>query len=469
MSWVLASFAGFSGVAALLALLPQGCPAPVFQQRQVQPPTTVIPREGCVTSECHQEVKDHAELHGPLKVNACDSCHRLTGAEQHTFERAREGDQLCLLCHEFSPALGDFVHEPLETEGCLACHEPHGGTGPMLLRGRGYSDLCSSCHEDVMGTNRLLHGPASAGACGACHEAHSSENRMLLVDEGQALCLRCHVAIDLELETMHVVHAPAKGDCRICHDPHATDHPALLAEDPVSLCTGCHAGIAQQVDLLPNQHGALLTERSCLNCHDPHAGDHPRLLKKDTLELCFECHDEPIERKLGGRVANIKELLEGGQSLHGSTAERNCTACHRIHGSEFARLLQSEYPAGLYAPFQSSAYSMCFSCHDRNLVLAQRTATVTGFRNGATNLHYVHVHRDEKGLSCGVCHDSHAADRNHHIRAEVPFGKGGWMLPINWEPSADGGSCTAACHAAYAYDRVDPVAYPEDSDDDENE
>ena len=448
--------------AILLAvqLLPVGRSRAV-QDQKAPAPTTVIPREGCVTSECHQEVKQHTHLHGPLKVNACDSCHRLTDAEQHVFERAREGDQLCYLCHEFSLPESVFVHEPLETDGCVACHEPHGGTGPMLLRGRTYTDLCSSCHEEQLGTKQLLHGPASAGACGACHEPHTSTNRMLLSEEGQALCLRCHISTAHQLETMHVVHAPAKGDCRICHDPHATDNPALLAEDAVTLCTSCHSGIAHTVDLAPNQHAAVVTERACLNCHDPHASDYPRLLKKDTLTLCFECHDKVLERKQGGQVANIKLVLEGSDSLHGSAAEQNCVACHQIHGSEFSRLLQSDYPAGIYTPFEDSTYSMCFTCHDRNLVSLRETDTVTGFRNGTTNLHYLHVHRDQKGRSCRICHDSHAASREHHIRAEVPFGQGGWLLPINWKPSADGGSCAAACHAAYEYDRVAPVVYPD--------
>lgn len=444
---------------AVLLLASTGAWTNPRQEAGVEAPTTAIPRDGCVTSECHTSVKSHAHVHGPLKVNACDSCHKLTDAGTHAYAMTRASDALCTMCHEFTLPETYTVHKPVQTGECTSCHDPHGGPGVKLLRGRSYAEMCASCHKDLIGARAQLHGPASAGACGACHEPHASEHPMLLSDVGKDLCLRCHVATGIELDTMHVVHEPARGDCRICHDPHATDNASLLSEDPVSLCTSCHSGIAHTVDRSTTRHSAVVTERACLNCHDPHASDHPRLLKKTAMALCFECHDKPLERPGGGTIANIKAVMEGSESLHGSTAEQNCAACHQIHGSGNARLLQAEFSSDYYQAFKDSAYAICFTCHDRQLVLEERTTTATAFRNGSENLHYVHVNRDKKGRSCRICHDSHAASRTHHIRSEVPFGPGGWMLPIAWEATEDGGTCSAACHEGYAYNRVNPVTY----------
>ncbi len=427
-----------------------------------EPPTTVTPREGCVTAECHPGVKDHRFLHGPVQVNACDACHALTDAATHQYVPARGRDSLCLLCHVVDVTPDATKHEPLAKGECLPCHEPHGSPEKAMLRGAHYADACKTCHKDVAGGHDLVHGPASAGACGACHEPHASPLPQLLNAEGRDLCLRCHMTTGLLIESRRVAHEPARGDCRVCHDPHATDSPAILSADPVTLCTGCHEDIAKTMSGATTPHGALTTERSCLNCHAPHASDHPALLREEPATLCFECHNTSIALKDGGRLLNMKELIERGKSLHGAIAQGSCVVCHEIHGGGHRRLLTNEYPTDLYYPFSESLYSLCFSCHDRQLALLSHTETVTAFRNGDRNLHYAHVNRAEKGRSCRICHDSHAANRERHIRDAVPFGPGGWLLPIKYERLPDGGRCGAGCHAAFEYSRVNPVVYPAD-------
>ena len=426
----------------------------------VEPPTTDVPRESCVTAECHPSAKDRRFVHGPLHVNACDSCHALTDPRTHTYEPARPEEQLCVFCHELDIPEDSMVHEPLETGECLPCHDPHGGSGPNLLRAVHYVDMCTSCHEDLIGARNHIHGPASAGACGACHEPHASKNRMLLTADGTEMCLRCHVTTGLEIEMMGVVHGPVQEDCQFCHDPHATEDVALLIDEPAVLCVSCHEDIGHTIETAATQHGAITTERACLSCHAAHASDHPRLLENDVMALCFECHNEEIEGEDGTRLVNMKAIIETGTSLHGAIAARNCVACHEIHGGGYRRLLVNEYPSALYYPFDESGYALCFSCHDKALVTQEQTSIVTAFRNGETNLHYVHVNRDRKGRTCRVCHDSHAADREQHIHDSIPFGPGGWKLPIRFERVDDGGRCAASCHANLVYSRSNPVDYP---------
>lgn len=421
-------------------------------------PTTATPRDGCVTAECHPGVKAKPELHGPVRVNACDACHTLTDAAGHKFSAARDRAEACTLCHAPEKKSDAFTHAPFAKGDCLSCHDPHGSTTPQMLRGERYADTCASCHKDMTGHDRV-HGPASIGACGACHQPHSSSRPKLLNAEGRDLCLKCHVRTGMELDARSVVHAPALGDCRVCHDPHATDHRSLLVDDTAKLCTACHQDVAHTMETATTQHAAVTTKRGCTNCHAAHASDHASLLKDEPKQLCLECHNQPIPMPDGTKLTDMKKLLETGKSLHGAVTQRGCIECHEIHGGGHRRLLTNEYPSELYYPFKESSYALCFSCHDKQLVMEPK-GTATGFRNGPDNLHFAHVNRDKKGRSCKVCHDAHAANHERHIRDNVSYGPGGWKLPIRYESLPEGGRCGGACHASYEYNRVTPVVYP---------
>ncbi|MCC6678514.1 MAG: hypothetical protein IT436_15370 [Phycisphaerales bacterium] len=424
------------------------------------PPTGITPREGCVTAECHPGVKQHRFVHGPVQVSGCDACHKLVEPERHRFEAATDRNRTCALCHVIEPKVGAIAHKPFAEGDCLSCHDPHGSSEPTMLRGERYGDSCKACHEQVSTAHRFQHGPVSAGACGACHEPHASTRPHLLVAEGRDLCLKCHLSTGLEIESRHVVHGPALGDCLVCHDPHGTDNPAVLSADPVALCTACHESIARAMEGATTQHAAVTTQQSCLNCHAGHASDHARLLKKQDQALCFECHNKTITLKDGSKLQDMKKLIENGKSLHGAISQGSCVSCHDIHGGGHRRLLTNEYPSDIYYPFSENAYALCFSCHDRQMVMLSRTDTATGFRNGDNNLHYIHVVRDKKGRSCSVCHDAHATNRDRHIRDEVAYGPSGWKLPIRFETLQDGGTCGAGCHAPLQYNRVTPIVYP---------
>jgi predicted CXXCH cytochrome family protein len=235
----------------------------------------------------------------------------------------------------------------------------------------------------------------------------------------------------------------------------------MLRDEPQFLCLSCHESIRQTVETATTRHAAVTSERQCLNCHDPHATDHARMLLADMKTLCFECHDREIPLSGGGAISDIKSIVEGGTSLHGPVAQDNCAACHMIHGGDNFRILIREYPPEFYAPFAEERYALCFSCHDRQLVYDERTTTLTDFRNGDVNLHYLHVNRETKGRTCRACHETHASRNDKHIRDSVPFGSGGWMLPIGYEQRVDGGHCAPGCHTPYEYNRVAPVVYGE--------
>lgn len=445
------------------------CPAHAALARQLDrtgstlpAPTVDVPRESCVTAECHPGIKQRDVLHGPVRVNACESCHQPVDPSQHTFARPANNADACSLCHAIAtiPVEGPIVHAPFSQGACLSCHDPHGGIGLSMLRGTRYADACSACHQDVTGAHDTVHGPASVGACGACHRPHTAQYPKLLSAQGRDLCLKCHVRTGTDIDSRPVVHAPALGDCGVCHAPHATDNPAVLIQAPAKLCTECHQDIAHKVETASTQHGAVTGNRACTNCHEPHAGNFSSLLKEPASTLCYQCHDQTIRLPDGTSLTNMKKLVESGHGVHGAISERGCVECHEIHGGGHRRLLTNEFPSATYYPFAQSSYALCFGCHDRQLVVEPRTTTATSFRNGDVNLHSVHVMDAKKGRSCGVCHDAHTASRDHTVRDNVQFGPKGWRLPIRFERLPEGGKCAGACHAPFEYNRTIPIEYP---------
>jgi len=116
------------------------------------------------------------------------------------------------------------------------------------------------------------------------------------------------------------------------------------------------------------------------------------------------------------------------------------------------------YPETFYAPFKLDDYALCFTCHDKQLVLQPKTTGLTRSRNGDDNLHFVHVNRPDKGRSCRACHATHASTHEAHVRDSVPYGK--WELPINFTPTATGGSCAPGCHKEAPYDREKAIQRP---------
>ena len=442
---------------AILVVITRG-PAQVVPGGSQERPTGPVAQDTC--RECHADVVEHASGHGPVMVDACDACHEIVSAEEHTYKLARQGADLCTFCHDVN--LDEMVvHEPLLDGDCTSCHNPHGGPDRKILRAESVDALCANCHEDVRSKGTHLHGPVAAGACSVCHAPHASQYPGLLSKPSRDLCLECHVSTETQLETMRVVHGPVMVDCAVCHDAHASNHAMMLRDEPQTLCLSCHETIRHTVETASVQHAAVTTDRQCLSCHDPHASDHPRVLRSDMTTLCFECHDREIDLPDGSKLGDIKAVIESGMSLHGPVAQNNCAACHMIHGGSNFRMLVQEYPPEFYAPFAEESYALCFSCHDKQLVFDKNTTSLTDFRNGDTNLHYLHVNRETKGRTCRACHETHASSKAKHIRDSVPFGSGGWELPIGYEKTDTGGGCAPGCHKPFGYDRLNPVVYPE--------
>jgi predicted CXXCH cytochrome family protein len=176
-----------------------------------------------------------------------------------------------------------------------------------------------------------------------------------------------------------------------------------------------------------------------------------RLLIALPFDLCVRCHStDGMVAADGKPMTNFKKWLDENKVWHDPVRAKDCSACHRTHAGDNFRLLVADYTAAFYAPYERKNYALCYGCHNDKVVSVEQTTTLTGFRDGSKNLHYVHVHR-ERGRTCRACHEVHASKQDHHIRESTPYGAKGWQLKINYTKLPNGGSCARTCHETRSY------------------
>ena len=428
--------------AARRRIIPAAEPAP-------KPTERMEADASCITAGCHVDYLTTRYTHGPVSQMACDTCHG-PETEVHTFPMKRAGNATCTFCHAVTGTRA-HEHDAGTAHGGTSCHDAHASDTKYLLRADSIEASCRTCHTVPL--KRFAHEPFADGQCTLCHHPHQSdEQKLLRTAGGNDHCYACHESMRLRIANAPFVHEPAQDNCVTCHDPHTSDHPAELHDATHEHCLSCHTDMAQTVDRAAVSHDALFTGRSCANCHDPHAAGRTALLSDRVDHLCMQCHDEPVTTRDGRTLASMTATLER-KHLHGPVRSGDCDACHSAHGSSNARLLRKSFPEAFYAEFDLANYALCFECHNADLVLAERTASLTEFRDGDRNLHYVHVHRDRKGRTCRTCHLMHGSDLPQHMASEVPFEDSQWAMPIGFERHENGGSCAPGCHEPMQYER----------------
>lgn len=295
------------------------------------------------------------------------------------------------------------------------------------------------------------HAPFEVGDCKICHQGSDPKQPGPVIKQGASLCLECHEEFVGVMKRPHT-HVPARTNCTACHNPHNSAYRKLLAEEPRVLCTNCHGKIKDTSSKAKVQHRALTIGAQCANCHNPHASTVEKLLIQLPFDLCVNCHNrDDMADASGKKLQNMKVWLEKNKVWHGPVAAKDCSSCHEAHGGDHFRLLKEEYPQEFYAPYIPRTYALCFSCHREEAFSTAQTTTLTSFRNGSTNLHFVHLQQGGRGRTCRACHEVHASGQEHHIRDGVPYGSGGWMLKLHYKKAASGGSCEKTCHQERSY------------------
>jgi predicted CXXCH cytochrome family protein len=446
-----AADAGVAGAAADSYVTPRGTKPTLFPVVAAAPrPAAPLPAgASCVTPECHAGLRNAPYIHGPVSEHACNACHADEDAGGHRYPLKREGSATCTFCHQVS-GTAEHQHKALE-QGCVSCHQPHTSTAKFLVRGDSIRATCESCHAPQPA--RIEHQPYARGECTDCHQPHESKFAGLLRGgAGREHCFSCHGDVKAALAKASSTHKPVGDGCGSCHGAHGAEFAHQLRKPPDKLCAGCHEPIAKRVAAATVKHSPVTDDKGCSNCHAPHASDATPLLTGRTDVVCFTCHDKPVRAADGRTIPEMKTLLTQSKFPHGPNRVGNCSACHDPHGQDNHALLAREYPKPFYASFDLGQYALCFTCHDPQLVLAERAEGLTNFRDGDVNLHARHVNRD-KGRTCRACHEVHASDQPFHMAESVPFEKGTWLLPVGFTQTADGGTCASGCHEARTYRR----------------
>ena len=412
--------------------------------------------DSCISAKCHAGMGQETFVHGPVATGKCKVCHgespkHLKKPKRNKFGKIDKNlSKTCFSCHD-KFKLKKILHKPLQQGECIACHSPHGSPNKFQLLANGAA-LCFKCHDKNLEKNRYVHGPVAVGGCILCHDPHSADYKFNLRAKGSELCFLCHTEKRKKFEEAKFQHKPVAENCANCHNPHSAPNKFMMKSDIPQLCFDCHKDKKKYLEEVPFKHDAVTKERTCLNCHDAHMSNIAKNLLLPPMDLCMSCHDKPIDQPDGSFLKNMKELLAENTDHHGPIKQKDCSGCHNPHGSENFRILRNAYPPTFYKPFKVENYGLCFSCHEKTVVLNPKTTKLTNFRNGNVNLHFKHVNKNEKGRTCRACHATHASNQEKHIRDTVTFGM--FDLPLNFNKTETGGSCLPGCHQLKKYDRV---------------
>ena len=406
--------------------------------------------KSCTAVGCHNDLIDQRIIHDPVE-DGCDYCHESSGKEHpaangNEFSLTDALPGLCEACHDAYDKKN--LHDPVEEGDCLTCHSPHSSPNLMLLKSATEQELCGECHDSEMWDKAVLHTPLKGGKCTSCHNPHQSENSALLVDNPPKLCFECHKQ-QSEEEDFETVHPPFEEDCLECHLVHSSDEKQLLKIEFPALCYECHDDFPDNLRDKHSIHNPLKNAVSCKSCHSPHASQNENLLLNREPDICFNCHGNAVSDKKR-QSENIEKKVQISRVVHQPVEDGDCTGCHSAHFSEHTSLLSASFPEYRYSTGVVDSFTLCFDCHDSELLTQSQTGSATDFRNGKQNLHYLHINR-KKGLSCINCHDVHAANGLHLIADKVRFGS--WKMPVHYQSSKQGGSCLPGCHIKKTYQR----------------
>jgi hypothetical protein len=243
---------------------------------------------------------------------------------------------------------------------------------------------------------------------------------------------------------------PKHVECADCHNPHVTRGGARARAPQIKPAMAGASGITGSgVRVAP----AAFEYQVCYKCH---AGTGTvrlplvnRVFVNTNVAREFSPANasyHPVEAR--GKNHSVPSLLQGWTT----TSRVYCTHCHGNsstsgprgpHGSAYRPLLVARYEVRDKTRESSSAYALCYGCHNRASIL----------RNDSFSQHKRHI-GDEK-TPCSVCHDPHGVSATQssggtHLinfdRDVVSKSGKARTGPIFKDRGVRRGSCTLKCH-----------------------
>ncbi len=313
------------------------------------------------------------------------------------------------------------------------------------------------------------------GSCNSCHKGHGASGSPMLETDQKTVCLRCHDTqadvdrniargilnqnarpklLNLELsktwthpvgEGVYTRRQAGSVTCTSCHSPHRSSPQSNV--DPTRPREKGRRGGRK---LSPANRDQLEYEL-CESCHGrqgfgtENRRDISRLLNPNSRSF------HPVEASAPESSPSVLPDIMG--------QEISCTDCHGndglpvnsgMHGSNVRYILKANYVAIDGSPEEAETYALCYTCHDRELVLDS-----TQFP-----LHRLHV--VDNFASCSTCHNPHGSVDNRALIALGDDSERGAVSPsisadrLAYESDEPGsGACYLNCHG---YDHA-PATY----------
>ena len=346
---------------------------------------TIFVNTGSNCSACHinQAMDTHVDM---VTAASCSGCHVSTN--QNQINTLHKND--CLKCHlSARPEVLNAITTGIAgtKADCTTCHgaQGHSFSVHKITETAG----CKSCHTKLdanLTGIEAIHNVATNGA-GSCATCHSS-TRQTVIDAIKAklpvTCTTCHAAH--AFDTDHQISITA--GCADCHKTLNTTTASILTLH--TDCATCHGSTD------PKVIGVITggVNISCTSCHDAHAAMHTKIIMP-TDGACKDCH-------------NANAAVEHASRGWG------CVACHNSANT----VVQNALAKGL-----AGSNVNCADCHTGNLSHGAAHDMTKVPQAACKDCHVENVvteHVDNRGIACGVCHDS----TNPAVQEAIDKGRG---------------------------------------------
>ena len=418
---------------------------------------------------------------GRLQCVSCHDAHRMD-ADPTTkkFPVANNASSaICLVCHRtdywstnpsahmsstkpYTAAQGAHTgYTTVATNGCESCHKPHGAAAAQrTLKGQ-EEFTCGGNGSQCHGNTGIGRNIQSEFAKTYRHPTYSVTPSVHDASEGHS-----NGAYPLpELSAGAARHA----ECEDCHNAHASyDAPTAAPKASGKLAGVWGIGRAGTITLPSGTPPSVNEYEICFKCHSdsanmPQGGGAPyppypnrvalqwnKRLQFDPTSVSFHPIEGPARAttapslKAPWTVSSVISCTDCHDNDTGPNAPTPGTGPSGPHGSSFKHLLAGRYDMDNQNTTESAAaYSMCYKCHDRTIVLS----------NASCREHDRHIRNEN--ASCSICHDAHGISsaqgttiNNSHLvnfdRRFVTPSSGGLL---RFEQTSTGrGRCYLTCH-----------------------
>lgn len=277
-------------------------------------------------------------------ILACTVLPILSSQAVASTDSDRVGDRKCNRCHsEEGDAFALTVHAHSEQFGkgeaaCEGCHGPgakHAESeeaadilNPKRMAGREGDAICLDCHENAKAQQHWqgsAHDTADVG-CSGCHRLHGGHQGLLAKASETELCIDCHreKRSAMRRRSTHPLRDVTRFDgegemtCTSCHGPHGTVAESLVSANTINeKCYQCH-----QEKKAPLLWEHSVVKEDCLACHNAHGSNHEMMLNAKEPRLCQQCHEQGRHQTLANEASSF------------FVVNRGCSNCHAaIHGT----------------------------------------------------------------------------------------------------------------------------------------